>query len=274
MFTVPVQILAYCANWIAAGWFNAFLVCTIGYLVIVKIVLIRRLYTVTDNAAVRRIPMLATTPQIGHRLDLDTSRRSPETVAQIPRARPPASSASNADTSAQPRRPVCQLPVAAATNTLPSELAELAALEWSSVDCQNQQGCTRTADYVVEYHVIDHCLDNGTNALGNIVEIVCQTCLAFLQITIEIHIDRLISQGRDLRCLACGKPLLLPSDILRSVIPLHETVRAGSAGPSQADTSAKFVHPSGLVLSSPDTQSPAVCHARWRRTENIRPKDH
>lgn len=241
MFAIPLQLLKYCADWLdSIGWSTVLVICALGYLVAVKIVLICKLHPVAGKAAVHR----ATTPMPLPTMDRDTTRDSAPTAAHVPRVLPAARSRGNTDTSADR-----QSPTAAATITRPSELA---ALDWTSIDCQNNAGCDRPADYIVEYHAIDHCLDDGTNALGNLVEIVCRNCLAFLQITIDIHIDRLVSQGRELRCLTCGKPLAWSIDVLRSVLPLHgsssSTLSTGSPGPRQPETAHTFIP----VRTAPD----------------------
>lgn len=73
--------------------------------------------------------------------------------------------------------------------------SELAALDWTSITCQNEQGCSRTAAYVVELHAVDHCLGDATNPAGNVTEILCGTCLAALRLSINRHVARLNSRG-------------------------------------------------------------------------------
>ncbi|MFY2860364.1 hypothetical protein ACOJVU_11365 [Mycobacterium sp. THU-M104] len=191
MLTTPVRISQTCVGWIGfGGWSAFFLICAVGYLSIVKAVLIRRLYAAAHRPAVRGVA-----------------------AAKAAYSEPPAISESTVKVPGQVTDPGHESPENAANATAPPGLA---ALDWTSVGCQNSQGCTRVADYVVEYHAIDHCLDSESNALGNRVEILCKTCSALLHIALDMQIGRLISQGRDLRCRTCGKVLALPTDILRS----------------------------------------------------------
>jgi hypothetical protein len=230
MLTLPGQILKDSADWIGAtNWFDGLLFCTFGYLAISKILLLRKSYVVLIG---KKVVRHAATPAPRPQGNFNARRHSPETVTPTRR---------NADNSGQPITPNPRFPA-----TTPDTLTpELAALDWTSIDCQNEQGCARSAAYVVEYHAVDHCLDNATNSLGNIVELLCGRCLAFLQVTIAIYIDRLISQGRDLLCLTCGKPLLLPEDIIKCAIPIHETVPTASVGTRRTNTSAEIARLEG-----------------------------
>jgi hypothetical protein len=79
MFAIQVHLLKYCADWLGStGWLTVLLICTVAYLAIVKIALIRRLYVVAGRAAVHRAP----TPASPSMTDLGTSRRSPENAAE------------------------------------------------------------------------------------------------------------------------------------------------------------------------------------------------
>lgn len=197
-------------------WLTLFLIWAVGYLAIVKIVLLGKLRPVPRKRAVR----CAATAESRCAGSASSGKKTIAPSQQVRAARRSAAGA--------------------ADNTFPFVLT---ALDWTSIDCQNKQGCNRPADYIVEYHAIDHCLEGETNALGNTVEILCKTCLAFLELTVEMHIDRLISQGRDLKCRACGKALSSPADILgaeSSDAPADRfhAARTGSAGnrPSRMST--------------------------------------
>src|SRR4029077_4460139 len=54
-------------------------------------------------------------------------------------------------------------------------------LDWTAIVCQNhRRKCDHEATLIVEWHAIDHCNETG-HPDGNLVELLCQQCLEWLQ---------------------------------------------------------------------------------------------
>ena len=95
----------------------------------------------------------------------------------------------------------------------------LAALDWQTVTCQFEAGCTNHATYVVHRHAVDECNHPDVDPFGNIVEIVCIACLMRAEAEILVQVGQL-RRSSGAYCLTCGAPMSELSDIMRDVVVL------------------------------------------------------
>jgi hypothetical protein len=93
-------------------------------------------------------------------------------------------------------------------------------LDWTAIVCQNhRRKCDHEATLIVEWHAIDHCNETG-HPDGNLVELLCQQCLEWLQHEVDRFIGKLKRIPGQRACRTCGTPIAESSDVLRSVRPL------------------------------------------------------
>ena len=93
-------------------------------------------------------------------------------------------------------------------------------LDWTAIVCQNhRRKCDHEATLIVEWHAIDHCNETG-HPDGNLVELLCQQCLEWLQHEVDRFIGKLKRIPGQRACWTCGTPIAESSDVLRSVRPL------------------------------------------------------
>jgi hypothetical protein len=93
-------------------------------------------------------------------------------------------------------------------------------LDWTAIVCQNhRRKCDHEATLIVECHAIDHCNETG-HPDGNLVELLCQQCLEWLQHEVDRFIGKLKRIPGQRACRTCGTPIAESSDVLRSVRPL------------------------------------------------------
>lgn len=233
-----LQIFRCCIDWLPArAWVNVSLAVAVGYFIIAKVELIKLLRKAPDNGMVMHRALHS--PRRG--VEAPAHQSSPETSSPTPCPEP--DSAYGASPSLQPSREI-RPTFAGATEQLNCLPDNLAALDWTSITCQNRQDCSRAAAYVVELHAVDHCSGCGTNSAGNVMEILCGKCLAELRKSISRHLARLSSRGQRPSCLTCGAPLELTTDILRSVTLLDSTVpKTVAVGLSQRGRTAPEHNP-------------------------------
>lgn len=249
-----LQIFRCCVHWLSAGaWASVSLAVAIGYLAIAKIQLIKLLYKALDNGVVMYRAPRSSRPGA----EAVAHQSSSENRVQTPRVARQRGSENRMSTSAQPSGEAPHM----LTETAPEQLDALpcdpGALDWTSITCQNGQGCTRTAAYVVELHAVDHCSSDATNLAGNVIEILCGMCLAKLRKSTSWHVARLNSRGQRPNCLTCGAPIELTSDILRSVRLLDRTVPLPSPWPkAKSTTFDKDRKPRTAARITPRTDRP------------------
>lgn len=95
----------------------------------------------------------------------------------------------------------------------------LAALDWHTIGCQSEIGCTNKATYVLHRHAVDECNDSHVDPFGNIVEILCIACLWRAEAEVLVQVGQL-RRSSGTYCLTCGAPMAELSDIMRDVAAL------------------------------------------------------
>ena len=96
----------------------------------------------------------------------------------------------------------------------------LVALDWSEVTCQSAEGCSNLATHIVHVHMVDDCDDPNLDSCGNLVDILCATCLRDVLFEALQQVDR-IGRYPGACCLTCGAPVRRLSDVMRRVAQLH-----------------------------------------------------
>ncbi|TDH57534.1 hypothetical protein E2F47_01830 [Mycobacterium eburneum] len=97
------------------------------------------------------------------------------------------------------------------------DTAVLAALDWQTITCQcSGHECERPAIQQVEIHAVDHCGCPGTNAFGNVVELLCGECGLVLRVQIEMQVRQMAMLGRPY-CATCRARIAVVGDVLRAV---------------------------------------------------------
>jgi hypothetical protein len=93
-------------------------------------------------------------------------------------------------------------------------------LDWTAVVCQNhRRKRDHEATHIVEWHAIDVCNETG-HPDGNVVELLCQQCLEWLQDEVDRYIGKQKRLPGKRACWTCGAPIAESSDVLRSARPL------------------------------------------------------
>jgi hypothetical protein len=95
----------------------------------------------------------------------------------------------------------------------------LASLDWQTITCQADTGCTNRAAYIVHRHAVDQCNHPQMDPFGNIVEILCIACLWHAEAEVLVQVGQ-FRRSSDSRCLTCGAPVSELSDIMRDVAAL------------------------------------------------------
>ncbi|MBW0015646.1 hypothetical protein [Mycobacterium sp.] len=96
----------------------------------------------------------------------------------------------------------------------------LAALDWHMITCQSEARCTNQATHVVYRHAVDECNRPNLDPSGNIVDILCISCVRSLKAQLLQQVDR-IARCPGGNCLTCGAPVHKLSDIMRRVVQLR-----------------------------------------------------
>ncbi|ABL03952.1 hypothetical protein OSH39_22445 [Mycobacterium ulcerans] len=92
----------------------------------------------------------------------------------------------------------------------------LVALDWQTLTCQSDAGCTNRATHVVHTHALDHCNRPNLDPFGNVIDILCGDCLGRARAAALVRVNRL-GRSSGAYCLTCGAPLSDPGDIIRDV---------------------------------------------------------
>jgi hypothetical protein len=103
-----------------------------------------------------------------------------------------------------------------------TDAATLAALDWSTVQCQCRlHKCTGTVSFRVQTHAIGRCNNPKFNADGNRVLLLCSKCLGVLrnQIIEGLYRLREVTPGIP-QCPSCWAPIAELDHVLREVRPL------------------------------------------------------
>jgi len=95
----------------------------------------------------------------------------------------------------------------------------LAGLDWRSITCQSDVGCSNQATYIVHVHAVDKCNHPELDPFGNTIEILCIACLWRAEAEALLQVDRL-RRHAGTSCLTCGAPVCEISDIMRDVAAL------------------------------------------------------
>ena len=96
----------------------------------------------------------------------------------------------------------------------------LAEFDWHEIECQSETGCTKRATHVVYRHAVDECNRPNLDPSGNIVDILCISCVRSLKVQVLQQVDR-IARSPGGYCLTCGAPVLKLSDIMRKMVQLR-----------------------------------------------------
>lgn len=95
----------------------------------------------------------------------------------------------------------------------------LAALDWQTITCQADTGCTNRATHIVHRHAVDGCNHPEVDPFGNIVEILCIACLWRAEAEVLVQVGQL-GRTAGTYCLTCGAPVSELRDIMRDVAAL------------------------------------------------------
>lgn len=95
----------------------------------------------------------------------------------------------------------------------------LAALDWQTITCQSETGCSNRATYIVHRHAVDECNHPRVDPFGNIVEILCIACLWRAEAEVLVQVGQL-RRSSGAYCLTCGSPVAELGDIMRDVAAL------------------------------------------------------
>ncbi len=95
----------------------------------------------------------------------------------------------------------------------------LASLDWQTITCQADTGCTNRAAYIVHRHAVDRCNHPQVDPFGNIVEILCMACLWHAAAEVLVQVGQL-TRTSGTYCLTCGAPVSELRDIMRDVAVL------------------------------------------------------
>jgi hypothetical protein len=96
----------------------------------------------------------------------------------------------------------------------------LAALDWQEITCQSEGGCTNRATHVVYRHAVDECNRPNLDPSGNIVDILCISCVRSLKAQLLQQVDQ-IARCPGGHCLTCGAPVHQLSDVMRKMVQLR-----------------------------------------------------
>ncbi|OBJ48867.1 hypothetical protein [Mycobacterium sp. 1423905.2] len=101
-------------------------------------------------------------------------------------------------------------------NGIPGALVDL---DWHTVSCQSEAGCSNRATHIVHLHAVDSCDHPNLDPFGNTVEILCIACLWQAAAEALAQVGRL--RGAEaVHCLTCGAPVSELSDIMRDAAAL------------------------------------------------------
>lgn len=92
----------------------------------------------------------------------------------------------------------------------------LVALDWQTLTCQSDAGCTNRATHVVHTHALDQCNRPNLDPFGNVIDILCGDCLGRARAAALVRVNRL-GRSSGAYCLTCGAPVSDPGDIIRDV---------------------------------------------------------
>lgn len=99
----------------------------------------------------------------------------------------------------------------------------LAPLDWHEIACQSEAGCTSRATHIVYRHAVDQCNRPNLDPHGDMVEILCVSCMRRLKAQVLQQVDR-ISRCPGGYCLTCGASVQKLSDVMRKTVQLRSYV--------------------------------------------------
>ena len=96
----------------------------------------------------------------------------------------------------------------------------LAELDWHQIACQSEAGCANRATHIVYRHAVDGCDRPDLDPSGNIVEILCISCVRAVKAQALRQVDRM-ARCPGAYCLTCGAPVHKLSDVMRKTVWLR-----------------------------------------------------
>jgi hypothetical protein len=96
----------------------------------------------------------------------------------------------------------------------------LAELDWHEIACQSESGCANRATHIVYRHAVDDCNRPNLDPSGNIIDILCISCVRAVKAQVLKQVDRM-TRCPGAYCLTCGAPVQKLSDVLRKTVQLR-----------------------------------------------------
>ena len=96
----------------------------------------------------------------------------------------------------------------------------LALLDWHEITCQSEAGCANRATHIIYRHAVDACNRPDLDPSGDIVDILCISCMRAVKAQVLQQVDRM-TRCPGAYCLTCGAPVHKLSDVMRKTVWLR-----------------------------------------------------